>query len=82
MTSSFIYQTFIFIIDALITVSVALMIRSVMSLIWGIVEGVITEVVLSFIIFNVRPKLIFEADKAKKLLVEVSGLLLEESLNT
>lgn len=64
----FLYRTFIFVIDAMITVGVALITRSAISLVWGIIGGVIIEVILSFIIFDIRPMLVFEKNIAKRII--------------
>lgn len=62
------YRTFIFIFDALVAIALALITNSAISLIWGYIAGAVVEVILSFTIFDIRPRLIIEINKAKKII--------------
>jgi O-antigen/teichoic acid export membrane protein len=64
----FAYRTFLFLIDAIVAIIIAFSTRSAASLIWGFIASAAVEVVSSFIIFGIRPKLKFEIAKAKKII--------------
>lgn len=54
-----------FLIDGVVAIAFALLTRSAMSLIWGMVAGVILEVAFSFIFIKHRPRLNFDFVKVK-----------------
>ncbi len=57
--NEFLFRTFIFFIDALVSIIFALITHSVYSLIFGLISGATLEVVLSFVLIKTRPKLRF-----------------------
>jgi len=61
----FLFRFVIFTVDASVSIATAFITKSAVSLVWGILAGGITEVVLSFFILP-RPKLNFEKEKIKK----------------
>jgi O-antigen/teichoic acid export membrane protein len=64
----FLYRTVIFLVDAIVAVSVAYQLRSAVSLVYGMAVGAVFEVVMSFIIFKPFPKLKASLEKARKIL--------------
>jgi len=57
----------IFSLDTSVAISLAYITRSPVALIWGLIVGAISEVVLSFIFTKPRPKFVFEVDKLKSI---------------
>lgn len=64
----FYFRTFLFFIDALVTIIVTIMIKSPAGIIWGLIAGAFFEVILSFIIVKPIPKLDFQASIFKKVI--------------
>jgi len=58
--AEFWYRTAIFFFDAAIAIIVGYLTHSVYSLVWGLLAGALLEVVLSFILFRPRPRLLTE----------------------
>ncbi|KKQ75951.1 MAG: Membrane protein involved in the export of O-antigen and teichoic acid [Candidatus Woesebacteria bacterium GW2011_GWB1_38_5b] len=64
----FVFRFFIYFIDALVAVIVAYYTKSTLSFIWGMIAGVIVEIILSFVFIKPKPELKFESVKAKKVI--------------
>ncbi len=58
----------IYSIDAIVSISLALITKNAASLIWGMAFGVMAEIFLSFVLFKQKPKFAYEAEKARKIL--------------
>lgn len=56
----------IFFVDASFAVFFVLITRDASGLVWGLIAGVVLEVILSFILFKPRPTLAFEFEKVKR----------------
>ena len=56
----------IFIIDSTVAIVTALLLRSPISLVYGLIAGAILEVILSMIFIDPKPKFIFEIGKFKE----------------
>lgn len=61
------FRTTIFLFDSGIAVTFALLTKSAVSLIWGLIAGAMLEVVLSFIFVKPTPSFSFELLKVKKI---------------
>lgn len=61
-------RTSVFILGSLVAVLLAIITRSAVSLIWGIIAGAFLEVMLSFIIVKPRPKFEFKLPLAKRII--------------
>lgn len=57
----------VFMFDTIVAVSLALITRSEMSLVFGLIAGVIAENVLTHALFRPRPRLIFRKNVAKEI---------------
>lgn len=64
--NEFVFQSFLFLIDAGVAVSLALITKSESAMLIGMLVSTLVQVALSFIIFKDRPRLAFEIDKIKK----------------
>lgn len=62
------FRLIVFTFDAVVTVFLALLIKSAESLIWGMIAGVVLEIILSWILVRPLPKLRIESVKVKKVL--------------
>lgn len=58
-------RSVVFLIDSLAAIAIAVATNSPESLIWGMLIGVVVEVLLSFVIFPIRPRFSFDSNKAK-----------------
>ena len=56
----FIKDSFLFLIESIVAISVGIITASETALIWGMIVSALIEVVISFIIFKPRPRLAFE----------------------
>jgi lipopolysaccharide exporter len=56
------------ILDTSVAIILALITRSVFAMVWGMVAGVILELILSWLVLTPRPKLSFEKEKAKRII--------------
>jgi O-antigen/teichoic acid export membrane protein len=63
----FLFRFVIFFIDSAIAIYTAFITKSAISMVWGLIAGVILEIALSFIFIKLKPKLFFEWEKLKKL---------------
>ena len=68
-----------FFIDSIVSVSLALYLRTAESLVWGLVAAAFTELLISFLVINKRPRLSINLQKARKIIsrgkwVTMSGL--------
>ena len=61
----FAYRTLVFGVDAVVSVSLALITRNPESLIWGLLIGAGFEVILSHIIVSPRPRFVFQKENLK-----------------
>lgn len=64
----FLLRFSIFFLDSLVVVAFGWLTKSVSSLIYGIIAGAVLEIILSYTLINLRPKLSFELEKAKKII--------------
>lgn len=62
----FLLRTGIFLTDCIVSISTALYLKSASSLIWGMIAGVIVEVLVSQIFIKPRPKFVFSTKKLRK----------------
>ena len=66
--SEFLLRSVIYGVEAATTLVFAILTRNASSFVWGMIIGAVTEVMLSFILFKPKPKLIFSMEKAKKVI--------------
>lgn len=59
------FRFVIFVVDALVAVTLALITHEAISLIWGFLAGAICEVILSFVFITPRPKMQFNFQNVK-----------------
>ena len=59
------FRFVIFFVDALAAILITLTTKSPAGLVWGLIFGVIVEIVMSFVFIKPRPTFAFEIDKAK-----------------
>jgi len=64
----FYFRTGIFFADSLVAISAAFYLRTASSLVWGMIAGVVIEVLISQLFIKPRPKLVFAFNKIKKVL--------------
>jgi O-antigen/teichoic acid export membrane protein len=64
----FFFRTGIFITDSLVAIFTAFYLKTASSLVWGMLAGVIFEVVVSHLFIKPKPKLNFEKNKFKKVI--------------
>lgn len=64
----FYFRTGIFFADSLVAIITAIYLRSASSLVWGMIAGVIVEVLVSQLFIKPRPKYVFAFNKLKKVL--------------
>lgn len=64
----FFFQGFLYFIDAITAIGLALAFRHESSLVFGMLLAALTEVIISFIIFKDKPKFIFEKKKFLKVI--------------
>ena len=62
----FLIRLSIYSLDALVAVFLALITRSAVSLVWGMLAGVILEVIISHVFIKPKPRFNFEIEKIKK----------------
>src|SRR3990172_9978512 len=62
------FRTSIYMIDALTVIIVALITKSAISMVWGLVISSLAEVCLSFLFIKPIPKFSFEYDKIKQVI--------------
>ncbi|OGM24937.1 hypothetical protein A2627_03140 [Candidatus Woesebacteria bacterium RIFCSPHIGHO2_01_FULL_39_28] len=62
------YRSSIFVFDALLAVTISLITRSPIGLIWGLIGGALLEVYMSFKFFTPRPKFAFEHVRIRKVI--------------
>lgn len=62
------FRSSIFLFDSSFAVILALITRAPISLVWGLVAGVVLEIIISFVFVKPTPKLKFELDKIKKII--------------
>lgn len=65
--TEFFFRTFVLFIEILVTFVLLFLNPAPISLIWGLVAGVITEVTLSYVVFKQHPRLRFNTGYLKKL---------------
>jgi O-antigen/teichoic acid export membrane protein len=56
------------ILDSSVAIILALMTHSVFAMVWGLIAGVILELILSWLVLTPRPSLSFEWEKAKRII--------------
>jgi len=64
----FFYSSFLFVIEASVSISLSIITRSPIALIWGMVASAIVEVILSFIVVTPRPKLNLDSLLSKEII--------------
>lgn len=64
----FIFRTTIFLLDSFISIILAVILRSPIAFIWGLLAGAILEVILSHIFLTPHPRLSFEKEKVIRIL--------------
>ncbi|MBI1864057.1 oligosaccharide flippase family protein, partial [Candidatus Woesebacteria bacterium] len=64
----FAFNSFLFLVDTAVVIVLAYVSKNEASLILGMAASASFEVILSFLIFKQRPKLVFEIDKIKKVI--------------
>lgn len=64
----FLYRVSVFFVESLLSVTGALLTRSPLGLIWGLVGGAIYEVFYTFFVIGPRPKFTYEVAKIKKVI--------------
>ncbi len=64
----FYYDSTLFFVDTLVAVSLALILKSENSLVFGMIVSATLEVILSFAIFSPRPRFILDKDKVSKVI--------------
>ena len=62
----FILRLFSFLADTLVAIAFAFITRSAISLVWGLIAGVLVEIIISFVFLKPLPILKFESGKIKK----------------
>jgi O-antigen/teichoic acid export membrane protein len=62
------FRSSIFLFDSSVAVVLALMTRAPISLVWGLVAGVILEIIISFVFIKPTPKFAFETEKVKRII--------------
>jgi len=75
----FIYNTSYFTLDAFVAISVSYITKSPIGLVWGMISGVVLEVVFSHVLIKPSPKLEFDTRIVKKIIkrgkwVTMSGI--------
>ena len=64
----FYFRSTIFIFDTLVTVILAFVLKSALCLVWGMLAGIVLEIILSMLFVSPKPAFAFEIDKFKKVL--------------
>lgn len=64
----FYFRFVIFVFDALIAIYLAFVLKSATSIVWGMVAGVILEVILSWLLVSPRPRFTLNIEKVKRVL--------------
>ncbi|HKC04862.1 MAG TPA: oligosaccharide flippase family protein [Patescibacteria group bacterium] len=64
----FLFQGFLFFVDALVAVSIGFATKSESAMIIGMLAAAVIEVILSFVLFKFRPKLKFDKEKFLKII--------------
>ena len=64
----FFIRTSVFLIDALISIYFAYVLRSAVSIIYGLIAGIILELIISFILIKPTPSFKLEKEKVKNLI--------------
>lgn len=64
----FYFRFSIFILDAVVAISIALIFKTASSIVWGMVAGALLEVIISHLVIRPRPRFKFEAEKIKTIL--------------
>jgi len=62
------FRSVIYLADAFVVITLALLTKTAISFVWGLVAGAIVEVVASFIFIKPLPKLIFNKKKVKNII--------------
>ncbi|HET7098954.1 MAG TPA: oligosaccharide flippase family protein [Patescibacteria group bacterium] len=62
----FLFQSVLFLTDAIFAITISVVTKSEIGLIWGMMAAAIVEVVLSFVVFKNRPRLILNFGKVSK----------------
>lgn len=62
------YRSTVFLFDSLVTIVIALITRDVIAFVYGLIAGVILEVILSFVVVSPRPKFAYEATKLRMII--------------
>lgn len=75
----FLVRTVVFVVDSIISVIVTVVLASPIGIIWGLIAGSISEVILTWLIANPKPKFEFDSKKFTKVIargkwVTLSGL--------
>lgn len=61
------FRSATFLLDAIVSIILALMTQSVYSLVWGLIAGTVLEVILSFVLIKQRPQFHFRNDYFKEI---------------
>lgn len=64
----FVIRSLVFAFDAIVAITLGYYLRGAEALVFGMVAGVILELILSWYLIKPRPRLIFEKEKVKKVL--------------
>ena len=77
----FLNDSLIYISESIVIVFVALIYKTEYSFIWGVIAGVVVEIVLSNILAKPRPKFRLEFDKARKIIKRGSWVTINGIFN-
>ena len=64
----FSFQSVLFFADAVVVITLGIITKSESAMIWGMLTAAVLEVIMSFVIFNKRPKLYLDMGKVKKII--------------
>ncbi|OGM59434.1 hypothetical protein A2892_02175 [Candidatus Woesebacteria bacterium RIFCSPLOWO2_01_FULL_39_10b] len=62
----FYFRLIIFSFDAIVTLCLAYILKSAFSLVWGLISGVVLEIIISWLYIKPKPKFYFELESIKK----------------
>ena len=77
----FLNESLIYISESIVIILVALIYKTEYSFIWGVIAGVVVEIVLSNILAKPRPRFILEIDKARKIIKRGSWVTINGIFN-
>jgi len=63
-------RSFLFLVDVSISIMAGFMFRSAQSFTWGLIASALVEVILSYVLIPLWPKLVFETDKIKHVITK------------